>query len=208
MRPTTSLCKKKLVTESVQQPRTPDRINGSRPRQSSRKNKDLMISTWNVRTMLKPGRMKEIYQQMENFKMDLIALQEIRWQGNGRIDKKEFSMLYSGPERRTGLFGTGFMISSKMRKSLLDFEAVNEKLCKIRLKGKFRNITILSIHAPTEDKEETEKEQFYDELERLFLRIQKHDMVIIAGDFNAQIGNNNATGAVGYMRTTMKMEIC
>ena len=38
--------------------------------------------------MLKPGRMKEIMEVIGKAKVDVVALQEIRWQGQGRIDKK------------------------------------------------------------------------------------------------------------------------
>ena len=78
--------------------------------------------------------MKEIMEEICKVKVDVVALQEIRWQGQGRIDKKKyFSLFYSGPKERTGLNGTGFIINSKMKKSFLSFEPLSDRLCKLRL---------------------------------------------------------------------------
>jgi exonuclease III len=59
--------------------------------------------------------------------------------------------------------------------------------CSRMLKYNIRNITKLSLHAPTEEKEEREKEEFYESLEETYHKIQKYDLVIIMGDFNAKI---------------------
>ena len=37
--------------------------------------------------------------------------------------------------RRTGLFGTGFMRTKKNKDSLVDYEAINDTIGKIRVKG-------------------------------------------------------------------------
>jgi endonuclease/exonuclease/phosphatase family metal-dependent hydrolase len=56
------------------------------------------------------------------------------------------------------------------------------------MKGRCKNITILSVHASTEEKEEREEEEFYECLEEIYHKIQKCDLMIIMGDFNAKIG--------------------
>jgi hypothetical protein len=41
-----------------------------------------------------------------------------------------------------------------MKESMLEYETINDKNCRLRLKGRYRNTTIISVHAPTEEKED------------------------------------------------------
>jgi endonuclease/exonuclease/phosphatase family metal-dependent hydrolase len=69
------------------------------------------------------------------------------------------------------------------------------------MKGKLFNIFNISViceHEPTEDKEEEIKSAFYDKLDRLYLRVPKHDIKIIMGDMNAKIGKNHRVPYVGH----------
>lgn len=71
---------------------------------------------------------------------------------------------------------------------MIDFQGYSPRLCKIRIRGKFFNYSIVNVHAPTEDMSEAEKEEFYEALESVTQNIPKHDIRIVIGDLNAKIG--------------------
>ena len=50
--------------------------------------------------------------------------------------------------------------------------------------------TIISCYSPTNVSEETELVAFYDELSSQVRSIPKHNLLVIGGDMNAQIGKN------------------
>jgi hypothetical protein len=74
----------------------------------------------------------------------------------------------------------------------LGFEPINERISKLRLKGKYYNITIINIYAPTEEKDEETKERFYAELQQIQEKVPKYHLVITLGDYNAKIGRERA----------------
>ena len=79
------------------------------------------------------------------------------------------------------------MVLNEIKNNILSFELYNERLCKLWIKGKFNNLSIISAYAPTEEKTDEEKEKFYQVLQTVHNRIPKHDIVIIMGDLNAKI---------------------
>ena len=61
-------------------------------------------------------------------------------------------------------------------------------MCKLRIKGKHHNLTLICVHAPVEDSDNTAKEQIFEELQKIQDCIPKHDVIILLGDMNAKIG--------------------
>lgn len=43
--------------------------------------------------------------------------------------------------------------------------ATSERMCRLRLKGRFRNLIIQSIYEPTKEKDDSEKEDVYNKLD-------------------------------------------
>lgn len=65
---------------------------------------------------------------------------------------------------------------------------MNERVCYLRIKHKFFNISILNVHAPIKNKEEHIKEGFYEIVERRYDSRPRNDIKILIGDFNVQMG--------------------
>jgi exonuclease III len=95
--------------------------------------------------------LKQLKIQMDKYRIDIIAIQEIRWKGKGVMDTGNFTLFYSGHASNT--FGTGFLVNRKYKRAVINFEAIDERICLLRVKGKFNNMTIICVHAPTEEKE-------------------------------------------------------
>ncbi|CAH2097040.1 unnamed protein product [Euphydryas editha] len=147
--------------------------------------------------MLQIGKMSEIAHEMCRYNVDLIALQEVRWQGSGTITKSDYTVYYSCAEKQ-GAYGTGFMISKKIKECVLGFEPVNERMCKLRIKGKLYNTTYICTYAPTEDATDEYKETFYEDLQNLCNKVPKYDALCVIGDFNAKVGKEDIySGVIG-----------
>jgi exonuclease III len=56
--------------------------------------------------------------------------------------------------------GIGFYVKKEIAKHIVGFEAVSERICKLRIKGKYGNITLISVYAPPEDNDMNFKEHF------------------------------------------------
>ena len=61
----------------------------------------------------------------------------------------------------------------------------------IVLRGRWCNITVLNVHAPTEEKNDDSNYSFYEELEQVFDHFPKHHMKILFGYFTAELGRED-----------------
>jgi endonuclease/exonuclease/phosphatase family metal-dependent hydrolase len=59
------------------------------------------------------------------------------------------------------------------------------------LRGRWCDIIVLNVQAPTQDKSDDVKERFYEELEQVFDKFPKYHMKILLGDFNAKVGRED-----------------
>ena len=69
-------------------------------------------------------------------------------------------------------------------------EFVSDRLSYIVLRGCWHNI-VVNVHAPSEEKSDESKDNFYKELEQVFNKFPKYYMKMLLGDFNAKVGREN-----------------
>jgi len=61
----------------------------------------------------------------------------------------------------------------------------------IVLRGRWCNVIVLNVHAPSEEKSNGSKDSFCEELEQVFDNFLKYHMKILLGDFNVKVGREN-----------------
>jgi hypothetical protein len=52
----------------------------------------------------------------------------------------------------------------------------------------FQLLPLITIHAPTNDSEEKAKDQFYEQLERVYAACPSHDVKLVMRDANTKVG--------------------
>jgi hypothetical protein len=95
-------------------------------------------------TLIKHGKMQELAKEIEKTQIEILAPQETRWPGRGQIHKKDYTLYYSGSKEKTGQADPGFLLRKKIQNHIISYELHNERLCKVRVKGKYNNITLIN----------------------------------------------------------------
>jgi hypothetical protein len=87
--------------------------------------------------------------------------------------------------------GTGFFVHKRILSAVRRVEFISYRMLYVILRGRWCSIIVLNVHAPCEDKGDDVKDNFYEELGRVFDQFPRYDMKIILADFNAKVGREN-----------------
>ena len=66
-------------------------------------------------TLLKPGKLRELTDEIAKTQIEILALQEVRWPGKGQINTRDHTLYYSGTKEKTEQAGTGFLLKKKAK---------------------------------------------------------------------------------------------
>jgi hypothetical protein len=72
-----------------------------------------------------------------------------------------------------------------------NFTLINERLCVIRIKGRFFNYSLINTHASANDSVEEAKDQFYELLERAYAACPSHDVKLVMENATAKVGQQD-----------------
>jgi hypothetical protein len=79
---------------------------------------------------------------------------------------------------------------------VIDFIPIDHRICTLRVKGRFNNLSLIRAHAPTEEKNEDIKDTLHDDLETTIIKCPNNDVKILLADFNAKVGSEDPESAV------------
>ena len=114
-------------------------------------------------------------------------------------------------KRKQKSIGNRYFVHHRIVSAVKRVECVSGRVSYIVLRGRWCNVIVLNVHAPSEDKSDDSKDSFYKELEQVFDHFPRHHMKILLGDFNAKVGRENISnqqlGMRVYIRIVMIMEL-
>ena len=112
------------------------------------------IGFWNVRTMCETGELAQVKAEMRRYNLHILGISESRWTGSGRYRTNTgVTVLYSGRDDDQHHEGVAVILKKVIEKCLMEWKSINSRLQKIRMKGKYINITIIQCYSPTSDSE-------------------------------------------------------
>ncbi|XP_039433298.1 uncharacterized protein LOC120415756 [Culex pipiens pallens] len=150
---------------------------------------DWKLGTWNCRSLKFDGSIRILSDILRVRKFSIVALQEVGWIGAEEVQAypRIGCTIYQSRGEKKRL-GTAFIVLGEMRDRVIGWTPLTDRMCVLRVKGRFFNISIINVHSPHSGSEDDDKDAFYEQLNWTYNSCPKHDVKIVIGDFNAQVG--------------------
>ena len=118
-----------------------------------------------VRSM-NQGKLEVVKQEMARVNIDILGISELKWTGMGEFNSDDHSIYYCGQEslRRNGV---AIMVNKRVWNAVLGCDLKNDRMISAHFQGISFNMSVIQVYAPTSNAEETEVEQFYEDLQDL-----------------------------------------
>src|SRR5215469_9478865 len=116
--------------------------------------KALKIGTWNIRTLLRAGKLENVKREMKKNGLCILGLIETKWKGEGDFMSEEVRVLYKGGNESQR--GVAILLDKNIQKGLKYVSSINDRLLAIRISAKPVDLVIVQVYMPTSDHREEE----------------------------------------------------
>ena len=130
-------------------------------------------------------------------KLDVLALCETKMKGKGEAEFGEVKGRISGVERGRAREGVALLLSERMTKNVVAWKEVSSRVIWVRVRIGRECWAFVSAYGPGSERTEEEREEFWSELTDCVDDLSRSSYVVVLGDLNARVGDEEIEGVVG-----------
>ena len=158
----------------------------------------LVVGNLNARGCADDLKRCVIVKMFRERKMDILVLSETKVKGKGECEWEGERVIVSGVnERCRGREGVAMLVRDELWEGVTEYKCVNSRLMWMRLRVAGENMVVIAVYGPGMEKEQSEREAFWDNLNECMSEFRDNERVLVMGDLNAKVGDRERAGVVG-----------
>ena len=127
-----------------------------------------------------------VKQEMARMSINILGISELKWTRMGELNSDDH-YIYSCGQESLRRYGVDIMVNKRVQNAVLGCNLKNDRMISVHFQGKQFNITVIQVYAPTSNAEESEVEQFYEDLQDLLELTPQKDVLFIIWGWNAKV---------------------
>ena len=139
--------------------------------------------------MFSVGKTAQITAEMTCYGIGILGISECRWSGFGGLKARTGdTIIYSSRDDDVHQSGVVTIMSKKVTQCLDSWRPISDRIIEARFFSHFIKTTVIQVYAPTNEADDELKDDFYEQLQKIVDEVLRHDMLLVIGDWNAKVG--------------------
>ena len=101
----------------------------------------LKIATWNVRTLLKKGKLANVIHEMHRHEVNILGVSETHWKNDGDFDSDSVRVIYAGGNYSQR--GVALLLDESVAKCVTQVERYKDRILHIKVSAKPVNLSVI-----------------------------------------------------------------